>query len=305
MKTDRLISIIMVLLNCDKISASKLAELLEVSTRTIYRDVEAIGKAGIPIFATAGVDGGIGILPEYKVDKNVFTPSDIQTILMGLSSVSTAFSSKEVTGTLEKIKSLMPEPHSLRASQITVDLTPWMGNKSFPQRLGRIRQSLNENRLLRFSYYSKNREHSLRRIEPYQLVLKETHWYLHGYCLEKQDFRVFRLSRMSDVIIENQTFIPKEFSPRPMDGSGWMEKKLIPATLLIDDSLYERLAEIGGEDRITPYGDGRFLVEFLFAPDDYGYNLLLGFGDKCECVGPPEVRKELKKRIENLLDRYR
>lgn len=304
MKIDRLISIIMVLLNCDKISASKLADIFEVSPRTIYRDVEVIEKAGIPIFTTTGVDGGIGILPQYKVDKNVFTPSDIQTILMGLSSVSTAISNKEVTGTMEKVKNLLPDPHTLKANQITVDLTPWMGNKSFFSLIERIRQALSENKLLKFSYYSKNREHSLRRMEPYQMVLKETHWYLHGYCLQKQDFRVFRLTRMSNVIVENNTFIPRDFSPRPMDGSGWMDKKLIPIKLLIDERLYERMMELSGEDHIKPLGGIRFLVEFMFAPDDYGYDLLLGFGDKCECIEPPEVRDELRKRIEKLLNRY-
>lgn len=305
MKIDRLISLIMVLLNCEKMSATKLAELFEVTPRTIYRDVEVIEKAGIPIFTTTGVDGGIGILPEYKVDKSLFTTSDIQTLLMGLGSISTALSQKGLIGTLEKVKNLLPEKHTVMANQIMVDLSTWMSNKSLLVSIELIKQALDESRLLKFAYYNKMGAASTRQIEPYQLVLKEYHWYLHGYCLQKQDFRIFKLTRMSNLILEKQTFILRDFSPKPMDGSGWIDKKLIPIQLLIDHSLYERMMELCGEEHIKPYADNRFIADFLFAPDDYGYNLLLGFGDKCECIAPLEVRTELIKRIEKLASRYK
>lgn len=305
MKIDRLISIIMILLNCDKMSAAKLADLFEVTPRTIYRDIEAIEKAGIPIFTTTGANGGIGILPEYKVDKSLFSASDIQNLLMGLESVSTALSPKELIGTLEKVKNLLPDRRSLNASQIIVDLTAWMGNKSLLNSIAVVRQALMEGRLLRFSYRDKSGTPSARQVEPYQLVLKDTHWYLQGYCLQKQDFRIFKLTRTTGLVLENQTFIPRDFFPKVMDGSGWMDQKLIPIHLLIDGSLHERMMELCGEERIKPYGDNRFLVDFLFAPDDYGYNLLLGFGDKCECISPPEIREELIRRIEKLTSLYR
>ncbi len=305
MKIDRLISIIMVLLNCDTMSAAKLADMFEVTPRTIYRDIEAIEKAGIPIFTKAGADGGIGILPNYKIDKNLFSPAEIQHLLMGLQSVSTALSQKELIGTLEKVRNLLPDKRSVKANQITVDLTAWMGNKSLLNSVAAARQALDESRLLQFSYRDKRGVLSTRQVEPYQLVLKETHWYLYGYCLQKQDFRVFKLVRMTSLILENRTFIPRDFTSKPMDGGGWMDEKLIPIQLLIESSLYERMMELCGEERIKPWGDNYFLVDFLFAPDDYGYNILLGFGDKCECIAPPEIREELIKRIEKLAGVYR
>ncbi|MFA9466396.1 MAG: helix-turn-helix transcriptional regulator [Velocimicrobium sp.] len=295
----------MILSNCEKMSASKLANLFEVTPRTIYRDIEVIEKAGIPIFTTTGTAGGIGILPEYKIDRSLFTSSDIQTILMGLSSVSSALSAKDMISTLEKVKNLLPDNHTIKANQITVDLTTWMGNKSLLVLIEQIKQSLEENRLLQFSYCNNNGIISSRHIEPYQLVLKESHWYLHAYCLKKQDFRVFKLSRMSNLVVEKKTFIPRYFSPKPMDGNGWIDKKLISIQLLVDASLYERMMELCGEDHIKPYADSKFFVEFMFAPDDYGYNLLLGLGDKCECIAPLEVRTELTKRIKKLSNIYR
>ena len=253
MKIDRLISIIMVLLNCQKMSATKLANRFEVSPRTIYRDIEVIEKAGIPIFTTTGSEGGIGILPEFKIDKSLFTRSDIQTILVGLSSVSKALPLKEMIGTLEKVKNLLPEKQIIKPNQITIDLTTWRGNKSLLLLIQQIKQSLKENRLLQFSYCNNNGIISNRQVEPHQLVLKETHWYLQAYCLQKQDFRIFKLFRISNLVIDTNSFIPRAFSPQPLDGGDWINHKLIPIQLMVDIFLYEKMMELCGEERIKSF----------------------------------------------------
>lgn len=308
MKIDRLISIIMVLLNNERVSAIQLAEMFEVSTRTIYRDIETISLAGIPITTYNGANGGISIMEEYKVDKKIFTTSDISTILMGLSSVSTTLSNKEIIGTLEKVKSLLPKEQAkdieLKSNQITIDLTTWMGNKSFQSNIDKVKSALNDNKHLRFEYYGINRNKDKRCIEPYKLILKENNWYLQGYCTLKEDFRVFKLSRISNLEILESVFIPREFKSKPLDGSGWIDKRLITIKLLVDWSLREQMVERCGEDNVQAYGEDKFIVKFPFVPDDLGYNILMGFGGKCECLAPENIRIELIKRIKNLLYVY-
>ncbi|AUN16974.1 transcriptional regulator [Clostridium botulinum] len=308
MKIDRLISIIMVLLNNERISAIKLAEMFEVTPRTIYRDIDTISLAGIPIITHTGVNGGVSIMPEYKVDKKFFTASDISTLLMGLSSVSTTLSNKEVIGTLEKVKSLLPKDQfrdiELKSNQITIDLTTWMGNKSFQPNLEKVKSALNDSKYLSFKYYGGNRKKDKRCIEPYKLILKENNWYLQGYCTLREDFRVFKLSRISNLEILESIFVPREFKSKPLDGSGWIDKRLITIKLLVDWSLREQMVERCGEDNVKAYGEDKFIVEFPFVADDLGYNILMGFGDKCECLAPENVRVELIKRIKKLLHIY-
>ncbi|MEG0295925.1 MAG: YafY family protein [Clostridium sp.] len=308
MKIDRLISIIMVLLNNERVSAIQLAEMFEVSTRTIYRDIETISLSGIPITTYNGVNGGISIMEEYKVDKNIFTTSDISTILMGLSSVSTTLSNKEIIGTLEKVKSLLPKEQAkdieLKSNQITIDLTTWMGNKSFQSNIEKVKSALNDNKHLQFEYYGVNRNKDKRCIEPYKLILKENNWYLQGYCTLKEDFRVFKLSRISNLVILESVFIPREFKSKPLDGGGWIDKRLITIKLLVDWSLREQMIERCGEDNVQDYGEDKFIVEFPFVADDLGYNILMGFGDKCECIAPENIRIELINRIKKLLYVY-
>lgn len=309
MKIDRLISIIMVLLNNEKVSAIQLAEMFEVSTRTIYRDIETISLAGIPITTYNGANGGISIMEEYKVDKKLFTTTDISTILMGLSSVSTTLSNKDVIVTLEKVKSLLPKEKvkdiELKSNQITIDLTTWMGNKSFQYNIEKVKRALNDNKYLQFEYYGANRNKDNRCIEPYKLILKENNWYIQGYCTLKEDFRVFKLSRISNLEILEEEFVPRQFESKQLDGSGWIDERLITIKLLVDWSLREQMVERCGEDNVKDYGDERFLVDFPFVADDLGYNILIGFGDKCECLAPDNIRIELIKRIEKLLNVYK
>ncbi|MFZ5967324.1 MAG: helix-turn-helix transcriptional regulator [Bacillota bacterium] len=309
MKIDRLISIIMVLLERKKISATKLAEMFEVTPRTIYRDIETLSLAGIPIIAYPGVNGGIGIMEEYKIDKKLFTTSDITTLLIGLGSISSTLSSEEIVNTLAKVKGLIPTEQfrdiELKSSQITVDLTPWAGNKNLQPNLERIKKALNEGKYLSFKYSDRSNKKSHRTVEPYQLVLKTSNWYLRGYCTSKQDFRIFKLSRISALEILDETFIPREFNPKPLDGSDWIEKRIITIKLLVDESLGERMVEFCGEENVEPYGNNKLIVNFPFVEDELGYNLLLSFGNKCECLEPENVRGEIIRRIKDLLDVYK
>lgn len=308
MKIDRLIAIIMVLLNCEKTTAPKLAEMFEVTPRTIYRDIDAIAQAGVPIVTTPGIDGGISILPCFKVDKKFFSTEDIQSLLMGLSSIETTLSSSELVGVKEKLKTLLPTTHTkdilLKSEQITIDLTTWMGNKNFLATLEKLKESLNRSTTVMFDYYNLKGDKTSRTVEPYQLILKESYWYLQGYCTEKNSFRTFKLSRISNLCISNATFVPRDFTPLPLNGKGWVDRQLIPIQLRIDASLLEKMIELCGEDNIYPCENHHFIVDFPFVPDDMGYNLLLSFGAKCECLGPEFIRQEFAAHIKKLYSIY-
>ncbi len=308
MKIDRLMSIIMELLNCDKISAPKLAEKFEVNTRTIYRDIDTIAMAGIPIVTYPGVNGGISIMPEYKVDKKFFSASEISTLLIGLSSISSTLSGKEVAGTLAKVRNLLPEKQikeiELQASHIRIDLTTWRGNQHLKPNLDLIKRALINNRYLAFEYYGPNAKKSKRRIEPYQLILKEGKWYLYGYCILREDFRIFKLTRMANPELDKAAFVPREFTSKPLDGTGWIKNRLITLKLRVHNSLREQMLEFCSEENITTFDKDRLLVNLPFTEDDYGYNILIGFGDKCECLEPLHVREELVHRIKKLLNVY-
>ena len=134
MKVDRLVSIIMVLLDKKRIAAKDLADMFEVSKRTIYRDIDSINMAGIPVSAAPGVGGGFEITEEYKIDNKVFSTADLSVILTGLSGLSGMLRGDELANALAKVKSFIPAGRAkeieLKANQIFIDLSPWMGNRN-------------------------------------------------------------------------------------------------------------------------------------------------------------------------------
>ena len=203
MKVDRLVSIIMILLDKERIGAQELADMFEVSSRTIYRDIDAISMAGIPVRGAPGVGGGFEIMQKYKIDRNVFSTADLSALLMGLSSLSDIVRGDEVVHALAKVKSFIPSDKAkdieLKANQICIDLSPWMGNRNLQPYLEIIKIAFRESKLLAFEYIAHHGTKTARTIEPYQLVLKSSQWYVQGYCKKRKDYRLFRLSRISNL----------------------------------------------------------------------------------------------------------
>lgn len=307
MKIDRLLSIIMVLIEQNKISASKLAEMFEVTPRTIYRDIETIQAAGVPIVTYTGTNGGIGILENYKIDKKFFTKEDMITIMTGLGNISSSVTNSGLNKVLTKLQSLIPEDHTqeikLKSGQVVIDLTTWSGNKKLQANLIKIKEALNQRRYLIFKYLDGNGKSTERKVEPYQLLWKEEKWYINSYCTMRNDFRLFKLSRISYLKVLDETFSLREFDMEEL-RMNWSEKRILNIKLLADVSLKEKILERCEEENITYCGKNKMIVEFPFVDDDFGYELLLSFGNKCECLEPVEIREKLIEKIRNMLHIY-
>ena len=304
MKIDRLVSIIMILLEKERISAQELAKMFEVSTRTIYRDIEAISMAGIPVLATSGSGGGIEIMKDYKVDKKIFSTDDLSALLMGLSNISGMVRGSEVANALAKVKSFIPSEKAksieLKASQIYIDLTPWEGNASVKNALEIIKKALQENRLLIFTYIDGHGTKTSRTVEPYQLVFKSRAWYVQTFCRLKNDYRLFRLSRMTDLKILEETFTPREYQKPFLDFEETARSLQTDIKIRIHKSVLDRILDFCPYERLSQDGEDYYLADYPFFDSDYYYDMLLSLGDKCEILEPAHVREKLKQKIQNL-----
>ncbi|KAF1295549.1 transcriptional regulator [Enterococcus sp. JM4C] len=308
MKIERVISIILMLLEKKRISAQQLADTFEVSLRTIYRDLETIDRAGIPIHSIPGVGGGYEIMPKYKLDKQVFSAADITAILTGLTSVSTMIHENERASALAKVKHFIPDQQAraieLKTNQLVIDLQPWLGSRTIQPYLEIIKQALKVSQQIAFEYVNLKGQEATRIIEPYQLVVKNSSWYLCGYCLEKQDFRLFKLTRMTNLSIQSDSFTPREFPAPQLEFTQDLANLQIEIKLRIHHSLMERMLDYCAYEEFLPDGATHYLVNFPFIENDYYYNQLLSFGSKCECLGPEYIRQGLKQRIRELTSLY-
>ena len=308
MKVDRLVSIIMILLDKKRIGAQELADMFEVSPRTIYRDIDAINMAGIPVRGASGVGGGFEIMQEYKVDKKVFSTADLSALLMGLTSLSNMIRGEELVHALAKVKSFIPADRAndieLKVNQICIDLSPWTGNSSIQPYFEMIKAALQENRLLTFEYIAHHGNKGVRTVEPYQLVLKNSHWYLQGYCHKRNDYRLFRLSRMSNLQMQEETFTARDYQKPILDFAEILETMQTKIKIRIHKSIMDRVLDYCTYEDFFTDDDEYYLVNFPFIENEYHYDILLSFGNKCECLEPAHIRAEMRRRIHDIAAIY-
>lgn len=289
MKIDRLIGILSVLLQEEKVTAPELAEKFEVSRRTINRDIEDLCMAGIPIQTEQGAGGGIRIMDGYRMDRTLLTSKDMQMILAGIRSLDSVSGSHYYSRLMEKIKTGSSDFVSGRDS-ILIDLSSWYKDSLAPK-IEVIQTAIEERKLLSFVYYSPRGE-SVRKIEPYFLVFKWSSWYVWGWCCEREDFRLFKLNRM------DRTEIAEErYQVRAVPAPDLSNEKIFPGKIFVkavfEPEMRWRLVEEFGPSCFEVQEDGKLLFHCEYTDIEHMVQWLLTFRDQVEVLEPEEIRREI------------
>ncbi len=300
MKIDRLIGILSVLLQEEKVTAPELAERFEVSRRTINRDIDDLLYAGIPIRTSQGVGGGISIAEGYKMDRTILTSKDMQMILAGLRSLDSVSGSRYYSQLMEKVQAGSSEFISGRDS-ILIDLSSWY-KESLAPKISSIQDAIENRHILEFYYYAPSGE-SKRSIEPYYIVFKWTSWYVYGWCRKRKDYRLFKLNRMDKVRETKKGFSCRNV-PVPDLGSELRLPRNIILKAMFEPDVKWRLVEEFGPDCYEVQEDGRLLLIRDYADMDNLTIWMLTFGDKVEVLEPAEVREKLKNMAESMIKIY-
>jgi predicted DNA-binding transcriptional regulator YafY len=300
MKLDRLLGILTTLLRNDRISAPVLAEKYEVSRRTISRDLDALCQAGIPIVTQQGGNGGISIAEGYKLDKSVLTTDELSNMIAALKGLGTVSEKAQIERMLDKFSANKDTVVSLRESVI-IDLASHHKG-SLTGKIEIIKKAIHKNRLIEFNYYYEKGE-SCRRIEPYFIAFQWTAWYVFGYCLERQDWRLFKLARLWDLKQCDESFTPREIPPEKRDFNARLTDHL-RLTALFDASAKYQLIETYGQNCYTETDSGKLRLEIGYTSRDYILNWLLGFGDKVKVLEPVDIAGEICQIAKNIVSLY-
>ena len=299
MKMERLIGILSILLQREKVTAPELVEQFEVSRRTIQRDIESLCRAGIPIATAQGAGGGISIMEGYRVDRTVLTAPEMQAILAGLRSLDSVSGTRRYTQLMEKLSAGTGGLVSGGAHML-IDLSSWY-KTSLPPKIELIQGAIQQHRTIRFAYFSPKGE-SKRTVEPYYLVFHWSTWYVWGWCRMREAFRLFKLNRMTDLAAG------EPFEPRHAPLPDLEPERLFPikyqVTVLFDPSCRWRLVEEYGADYFNVEPDGRLRFTGGFPDADSVLSWVLTFGDKAELLEPQELRERLGELTKTLADRY-
>lgn len=301
MKLDRLLGILTILLQKDRVSAPELAEKFEVSRRTIGRDIDAMCRAGIPVVAYQGSGGGISIAEGFKLDKSVLTTDELSSMIAALKGIGSVSEQPNIQRVLDKLHANTDAVVSM-CEPVIIDLASYYKGQ-LTEKIQLIKRAVRSGQIIEFDYfYEKGESH--RRIEPYFVIFQWTAWYVFGFCLDRSDFRLFKLQRLWNLRLCDEKFMPREIPTEKRDLKAWdAEDKEYTLVALFDPSQKHRLVETYGLDCYEETAGGlRF--EIGFTKRDYMLTWLLGFGGKVKVLEPEFIVEDLKTAAGNILSRY-
>jgi len=298
MKLDRLIGILSILLQQNKITASELAEKFEVSVRTILRDIDDISKAGIPIVTSQGQGGGISIMDGYKIDRTLLSSAEMTAIFAGLKSLDSVSGTNRYRQLMDKLSvsnTINGDNH------IIIDLSMWDKN-AVSSKIELIKLAIEQSRIITYKYYSPERTEQ-RSIEPYRLIFQWSSWYVWGFCTKRQDYRMFKLTRMTELKCTDETFVQREIPEYSCDKLRHTRGE-ISATVKFDKSVKWRIVDEFGTENFNEDSEGNIILNFTWTDKLSFYSYILGFRECAEIISPPEFRTEFSELLKNITNKY-
>lgn len=297
MKIERLIGIITILLQQDKVTAPVLAERFEVSRRTINRDIEDICMAGIPLVTTQGYGGGISIADGYKIDKSLLTQDELQTIFAGLKGMESVSETSHVAKLLDKLSS---KDNPIVAEEcIIIDLASHYQG-SLTEKIKTIKKSIINQTIISFKYYYGKGE-SIRRIEPYRLLFKWSSWYVFGYCCYREAYRLFKLNRIWDLQNTDEAFSARNIPPEELLFDDYFSSDEIQLKAIFSKTVKHRLIEEYGIDSYIIMENGDLLFDWQFANYENMREWVFSFGDKVCVLEPKKLIMDRLHQAEHIL----
>lgn len=290
----------MYLNNRGRVTAKELADKYEVSIKTIQRDIESIDRSGVPIISYKGQDGGYEIIDKYKISSSAMKKEDVYLITKLLEGLNSTYNSKDIITLKEKFKAI--ESKEDFSDKFIMDFSSWGTGDKTKKKLEIIDKGFSAKKTIFFEYINLNGEISNRVIEPLRLVFKSFNWYLYGFCLKKNDNRIFKVRRMNNLELGEKFYSDRSINLAPLFNDR--EDNVIDIKLKITDSFTKKLDDYFDEYELTSK-DGTNILNISLPLDEWVYGMILGFGNQAEVMAPLSLRKHIKGKIEEMNKIYK
>ncbi|AWB43869.1 transcriptional regulator [Paenibacillus sp. CAA11] len=311
MKIDRLLAIVILLINRRMVQAQELADRFEVSVRTIYRDIDSINTAGIPVITFQGSGGGIGLAEGFRLERHLLTEEDVAAIVAALRSVSTPYADDPyIQKLLGKLTSLLPEESEeflLKSNQLLIDFVPWGADGILKHKFALLKKAVASCQVVSFTYVDAEGSSTRRRVEPYALVMKGQNWYLYGYCQERCNFRLFKLKRIKELQEDKTSFVRQAVNLSDLSLTEDWRSAADTVNLVLRFNREARyLAEefFGVEALYEEPQEEYFTVRSSYPEDSWLYSFLLSFGDQMEVLEPAHIRCRIQDMATSMANKY-
>ncbi len=311
MKLERLMTITILLLNRKRIQAQELADRLEVSLRTVYRDLESLGQAGIPIVSYTGMEGGFEIMDSFRLDRQLLSIDELTALSTALRGLETtkAIDRSSMDKLLGKVGAMVAQAEQGRAAEgdrIQIEFTPWKNSEEDRSRYESLRQAVKDRKLIQFKYTGRSGDEQEREVEPMALVLKTYSWYLHGYCRLRGDYRIFKLSRIRELDVRSDTFNRRAESLAELNDR-WKAtgtNEAIRIALKFKASAAMSVMDRFDEGEIERMPDGTLVVRTTYPNEDWLLGTVLHYKTDVRVLEPASVAAKVRQIALAIAEQY-
>ena len=299
-QTENLFELTYILLEKRQVTAGEMAEHFCVSQRTIYRWVDALNLAGVPVYSTKGKGGGIHVSEKYALDKTVFTDAEKAEILSSLNALNALSGQKN--SAVSKFRSLVSSDKN--TDWIEVDFSPWNPKMQEIRKLfSLLKRAVIDCKKVSFDYFPRDGFCTNRTVHPWKIVFRGQAWYLYGYCETKCVNLYFKLSRMMNLKILSEKVQSEYFTKiEDKEYKGYTEESspLVTLKMKVSNEDLSRILDDFKADSIEEDTPQTKILTMTVHKMPWLVDYLLSFGSRLTLLEPEEIIKELKTEIHKM-----
>ncbi|MDU4890419.1 MAG: YafY family protein [Clostridium sp.] len=302
MKLDRLVAIIMILNNRERVTARELSEKFQVSIKTIQRDMEIIERAGVPIVSFKGNGGGYGIIEEFKVNNSSMTKEEAALVNKLLKGINNSYENIETIALINKLEGLKKNENG-REDRLIIDFSKWGRGEGLNKIINIIDKAILNRNPIKFQYVNGNGESTERIIEPYKIIFKSLSWYVYGFCTLKNEMRIFKVTRIKNIKVCGEQFELKEIIGEDVFKEKDYERTEIE--LRFKDNFKGIILESFEEYEELKEENGYTIAVIKIPYSNWVEGMILSFGDNVEVIKPTFLRDNIKEKLEKMINLYK
>ncbi len=305
MRVDRLLSMILIISSRGRVTGKELAEHFEVSLRTIYRDMDKICEAGVPVASEGGKGGGFYLMENFSLGNIFLKKGELQTLAAVMDNLDFLFGRNEQFNDILLKFEASDEKAKAMKERLNINMSHFSMEEELKEYLYMMNRAIEESRGLELEYINRRLVREKREVLPYYIDFSSGNWYLVGFCKARNAFRRFKLIRIKGMkpgeCFEKQK-VSMEDIRREFDKE--YRSKSIKVVLSFDGRMGGQLSEYFPKENIRAAEDGSYIAEDFFPYEEGLVKYLLGFGKDCEVLEPEYLKKEIKAYMEEMLAQY-
>lgn len=301
MKYEIMTGMLFDLLSKKSVKATYFASKYEVTTRTVYRYIDELSLAGVPIESTRGANGGFKIMDGFKLSASYLTEKEFEVVINSLSAINNEVHGEVLSSAISKLKATKRgvSAVNVKTGNLVIDAGAWCDSAGYKDKLSLINGAIDDNKVINFTYHDRNGSQSSRFAEPHTILFKEGTWYVYAFCRLREEFRFFKVGRMTEIKATSEVFMRKDL-PSLLPFDNWYESSsLIDVKLKVEDHSLFAVEEWLGVENIYKENDV-FYAKASLPDEDSLVGKILSLGVGVKVIAPETLKNKIKKAVKDI-----